>query len=82
MKLFKLYCVEDPGWDCNHGFVIRAEDEQAARSLAQTHMSDESWASKELWLDPKFSTCEEISLEGESEIILNDFNAGQEVLND
>lgn len=75
MKLFKLYCVSDPGWDCNHGFVLRAKDESAARTLAQAHMSDERGESKEFWLDAKFSTCEEITVKGESEIILNDFNA-------
>ena len=76
MKLFKLYCVESPGWDCNHGFVVRAKDEQSARTLAQTQISDERGDSKEFWLEAKFSTCEEITVKGEAEIILNDFNAG------
>jgi hypothetical protein len=76
MKLFKLYCVDNPGWDCNHGFVIRAKDEISARNLAQTHIADERSESKDFWLGAKFSTCEEITVKGESEIILNDFNAG------
>lgn len=76
MKLFKLYCVEGPGWDCNYGFIVRAKDEQSARALAQFEISDESYESKEFWLDPKFSTCEEVSVKGEAEVILNDFHAG------
>lgn len=76
MKLFKLYCVESPGWDCNHGFVIRAKDELAARELAQNQISDEKDESKEFWLDSNFSSCEEIKINGDPEIILNDFNAG------
>ena len=76
MKLFKLYCVEGPGWDCNHGFVVRAKDELAARTLAQSQLADEYGESKEFWLDPKFSTCEVITTKGAAEIILNDFNAG------
>lgn len=76
MKLFKLYCVESPGWDCNHGFVVRAKDEGTARILAHASMADEKHDSKEFWLDPKFSVCEIITMKGEPEIILNDFNAG------
>lgn len=76
MKLFKLYCIEHTGWDCNRGFVVRAENELAARTLAQTQLSDEYGESKEFWLDSKFSTCEVVTVKGEAEIILNDFNAG------
>lgn len=76
MKLFKLYCVEDPGWDCNHGFVIRAQDELQARNIAQQQISDEYMESKDFWLNSNFSTCEVITTKGKAEIILNDFHAG------
>ncbi len=76
MKLYKVYCKESAGWDTNQGFVVRAESESAARALCQKNIFDEKWEAKDFWENPKFSTCEEISLEGAEEVILNDFLAG------
>ena len=76
MKLFKLEAHESAGWDCNQGFVIRASNEKEARDMAQSKICDEKGASKIFWLDDKYSSCSEISLEGDSEIILQDFLAG------
>ena len=46
------------------GFVIRAETEAAARHLARVE------SQSEIWVDREKTTCEEISVCGNDEIIL------------
>lgn len=60
-------------WDCSYGFVIRAQTEQIARSQAADEAGDEG---SEAWLSPKFTSCEELSAEGEPGVVLKDFLAG------
>lgn len=76
-RLWHLYPVnandERWGWDCNHGFVIRAPDEKTARKIAAEHLGDEG---EDSWLSPTFSRCEELKAEGRTTTILCDFNAG------
>lgn len=76
MKLFKLYSIVDPGYDCNHGFVVRARDEQAARKMAQQNVADEKSVAKDFWLNSEYSVCEQLSVKGVEEIILFDYLQG------
>lgn len=62
-----------PIWDCNNGFVIRAETEQHAREIASQQRGDEGSAT---WLDPQRASCRELTGDGPQEVILRDFNAG------
>ena len=61
-----------PWYDNAFGFVIRAEDAFAARLLASARHGDEGGAA---WLDERQSTCEELTGDGESGIILSDFRS-------
>ena len=69
-KLYLLRQVNPVGYDEYVGFVVRASSEEEARSLCKR--ADEG----DIWSDPKLTTCEEIPLVGEAEIILESFNAG------
>ena len=59
----------EPWYDKAFGFVIRAEDEAGARSLAVSECGDERGAA---W-GPDHSTCEELSADGGEEIVMRDF---------
>lgn len=84
MKLYKLRPIEgldtkndpwEPWYDCTFGFVIRAENEQAAREIANGDMGSESYRSDSEpnpWLNPRYSTCTELEMEGEPQIIMED----------
>lgn len=63
------------GWDCNHGFVVRAKDEKEARLLVSKNIDEDKIGdeNKNTWLDSKLSTCCEISKKGPTEIILVDY---------
>lgn len=76
VKLFKLTSIDFWDYDSNLGFVIRAADEQEARQLAQSCIADEKYRNKEFWLNSEYSSCAELKVDGESEIILTDFQAG------
>lgn len=59
-------------YDTAFGFVVRAESEEAARThVADSHRTGVEGATS--WLDPRWSTCKELSNEGEPIIILRDF---------
>jgi len=73
--------------DTVHGFVVRSPDEQTARQLAQEQAADENYTydfsegflkgkriSLDVWLDPKWTSCEEIFQDGPAEIICRDFH--------
>ena len=66
-----------PWYDKAFGFIVRAESESHARALiidtqSTTHYGDEG---KEAWWNPEFSTCIELTSEGEAEIIMCDFSS-------
>ena len=77
MKLWLLSVGDDEviawSWGMNYGFVIRAETEGEARTIAETQRSAEQ---KGVWLDKDATRCEELIAEGKSGIILADFHAG------
>jgi hypothetical protein len=72
---------EDPWWDKTVGFVIRAETEKEAREIATENGGDEinkdyfAGGDKNAWLSEKFSTCEELTGEGEAGVILMDYTS-------
>lgn len=85
MKLWILRPVkdlpeDDDPWvdmyDCNFGFVIRADNESAARELAGKEVSCELRPQCNPWLKSEYTDCLELSEKGESGIIMEDFNAG------
>ncbi len=87
MKLFLLKPIFDmdngttnpwcPWYDKVHGFVIRAKDEQQARQIAtengRAEIAEYSTEGRvDAWLNPKLSTCVELSRKGEAEILIMD----------
>jgi len=71
-----------PWYDKNFGFIIRAENEKEAREIANKNAGDENRVeflnsktagTKTPWLDDKYSTCSEISNNGEKGLIMQDF---------
>lgn len=95
MKFWLLRPVENlpdnddpwnPWYDKVFGFVVRANDEQQAREIAQENAGDEQRGiflglrianTTTPWLDPKYSTCVELSkLQGdEPDVILSDYHS-------
>ena len=83
MNIYKLTLKDEspcnrPVWDVTNCVVVLAPNEEAARFLASQNAGDEA---KELegvnpWLYEQHSNCREISLEGTSEVLCVDFNAG------
>ena len=77
MKLYLLRPKEDntiwkPWYDKTFGFVVRAESESEARLLASEESGEEG---DKAWLDGRYSTCEELTSKGKSEVVIKDFAA-------
>lgn len=87
MKLWILRPVEeldddnpwDPIYDKTFGFVIRAETEDQARSIAHSNGRDENANTvlddpdssvKKPWKDPEYSTCVELLVNGDVGVVL------------
>jgi hypothetical protein len=79
MKLWLLTRVEKPDeeywphYDQAVAFVVRAENEEHARSLASAQAGDEQ---AKFWGDPRQSDCVRLRHSGAAEVILRDYNAG------
>jgi hypothetical protein len=56
-------------FDCMFGFVVRAESEDKARSLAASKCGDEG---PDAWLSGRNSTCVELLADGPAEVIMED----------
>jgi len=71
----KLWVLErsDTGYDEALGFVVRAESELEARTLAGEQAGFEGSTA---WHNPQDTTCEELSEDGPAEVILRDFLRG------
>jgi len=72
----------EPWYNKNFGFIIRADNEKEAREIAHKNAGDENRGeflrekianTNMPWLDEKYSTCFEISNEGEKGLIMQDF---------
>jgi hypothetical protein len=75
----------EPYYDCTFGYVIRAESEDMARQLAHENGSQENndfygqdrkSNTTAPWLDPTYSTCVELPVDGEQAIIMADERLG------
>lgn len=74
----------DPWYDKAFGFVVRAESERQARMIADEQACDENRgefmesriaATKNPWLDPKYSTCVPLDADGEAGVVLSDIRS-------
>jgi len=72
----------EPWYDKAFGFVIRAETGLRARVVADENGGYENRGesrtttqTKNPWLDPKYSTCNELSPNGPEELVIRDFAA-------
>lgn len=74
----------EPDYDKSHGFIIRAADEDQARAIAMQNAGDEKYGRRDdmlgsdtttPWLDGKYSTCDELSVDGEAGMLMRDFAA-------
>lgn len=64
----------DDKWDKNYSLVIRAETEEQARQLAQDKAGEESNGHEtdeisKPWLYAKYTTCQELTADGNVEVI-------------
>lgn len=84
MKLWLLESRDDSpiniwGYDTHAGFVIRAKTEKDAREIAhgRSYWNENMDHPNEApWLDPDYTTCNELKQSGEPGVILSDFRAG------
>ena len=60
-------------WDRQHGVVVRAVDEAAARALAASTKGDERSVA---WLEARWSSCALLPEVGPAEVVLVDFCRG------
>jgi len=69
----------DPWFDKAFGFIVRAEDEQGARKLADEESGDEKdlyqFPDRQPWTDSKYSTCEELFADGTTGVIMEEFRS-------
>ena len=73
MKLFLITVIlTDECYDCYDRKLVRAVDEQQARSIASKCHGDEGCSS---WLDSRYSVAEVILVDGEASVIIDSFNA-------
>lgn len=62
----------DPWFDKAFGFVVRAENEPKARQIAAYNCGDEG---EDAWVNPKLSSCEILTADGEPGMIIQDFHS-------
>lgn len=71
-----------PWYDKCFGFVVRAETESDARKIANEFAGDENRGeflsskiskTKNPWLDGNYSTCNELTADGDAEMVIEDF---------
>ena len=60
----------ETSYDESRAFVVRAESREAARLLASEQCGDEGEAE---WMHHATSTCEELTADGESGVIVRDY---------
>ena len=74
--LFLVQRTDEVGYDEYNGFIIRASDENEARQIANKQQVKRSYDDTNYFLDKTASKCIPIHPNGNSEIILGDYNAG------
>ncbi len=71
----------EPWYDKAFGFVVRAETEKEARQLANNEAGEENKGEflgetiTTPWLDSKYSSCNVLTRDGMSEVIISDFRS-------
>lgn len=65
----------NPWYDKAFGFVVRAETEERARAIANKSGGDEIRDIPGAWLDSQYSSCTELTADGEEEEIMQDFHS-------
>lgn len=68
----KTQAVEYFSWDCNLGFVVRADSPSEARKIASKKQSDEG---DEVWLDPSITSCRQLKSLGPKGVVLTDYRS-------
>lgn len=56
--------------------IVRADTEPQARQIAMDNAGDEKSRTPDVWLNPDYSTCEPLSIEGDPGLIVRDFRSG------
>lgn len=69
MKIWRVWRLDRVGYDENVGFIIRAETADTARLMAWEKASQMPGESPNTWTDPARSSCEDLALDGEDEIL-------------
>ena len=68
----------EPWYNKAFGFVVRAETEEKARSLANVNAGEENRLifsnTNKPWKDPNYSSCVELLSEGNTEVVMMDFS--------
>ena len=64
-----------PWYDKAFGFVVRAESELEARTIANNDAGYESYGEQAPWFDPLQSSCEILTANGEPSLVLRDFRS-------
>lgn len=72
MKIWLLENLKYPIWDAYSAHVVMAKSPYEARGLA----ASVSHGNSDAWLDPKKTTCHEISKREKSGVILSSYIAG------
>lgn len=62
----------DVDWEEDYAILVRARNEPKARELASKYTKSASQTTKELWLNPKKTTCEILHSAGPEEVIIAD----------
>jgi hypothetical protein len=74
----------EPWFDKNFGFVIRSASEEAARQIADANAQNENSATfmgrplsqcLRPWLDPRYSTCSELTTDGDVGVVIFDLRS-------
>lgn len=84
MKLYSLKAINEVPYDSFDSFVVRAESEEEARWYIQNSSNGDEKTTRignayeaiPFWTDSQYSTCEEISEEGDTAIICSSYKAG------
>ena len=66
-----------PWYDKSFGFIVRAENEENARKIADENSGDENGEHgiEHPWIDPQYSSCNILYSEGEECLIMEDFRS-------
>ena len=73
MKHWIVRRREYADWDEYEAFVVAAESEERDRFLAKREAALDE---EKIWLNPEYSTCDELTDDDPEGVVLEDFHAG------